>query len=51
VIEGGKVRGLIIVTGFTNSRELAWMNNLILALESEFEPESKKFKITGYEWK
>jgi hypothetical protein len=51
VVEGGKVRGLIIVTGFTNSQELAWMNNLILALESEFEPESKKFKITGYEWK
>ena len=51
VIEGGKVRGLIMVTGFTNSQELAWMNNLILALESEFEPESKKFKITGYEWK
>ena len=51
VVEGGKVRGLIIVTGFTNSQELAWMNNLIMALESEFEPESKKFKITAYEWK
>jgi hypothetical protein len=51
VVEGGKVRGLIIVTGFTNSQELAWLNNLIMALESEFEPESKKFKITAYEWK
>jgi hypothetical protein len=25
------------------------MNNLIMALESEFDPESKKFKITAYE--
>ena len=51
VVEGGRVKGLIIVTGFSNSQKLAWMNNLIMALESEFDPESKKFKITGYEWK
>jgi hypothetical protein len=51
VVEGGKVKGLIIVTGFTNSKKLAWMNNLIMALESEFDPESKMFKITAYEWK
>jgi hypothetical protein len=51
VVEGGKVKGLIIVTGFTNSQKLGWMNNLIMALESEFDPESKKFKITAYEWK
>jgi hypothetical protein len=51
VVEGGKVKGLIIVTGFSNSQKLAWMNNLIMALESEFDPESKKFKITAYEWK
>jgi hypothetical protein len=51
VVEGGKVKGLIIVTGFSNSQKLAWMNNLIMALESEFDPEPKKFKITAYEWK
>jgi len=51
VVEGGKVRGLIIVTGFTNSQKLSWMNNLIMALESEFDSESKEFKITAYEWK
>lgn len=51
VVEGGKVTGLIMVTGFTNSQELTWLNNLIMALESEFEPESKSFKITAYEWK
>jgi hypothetical protein len=51
VVEGGKVKGLSIVTGFTNSQKLAWMNNLILALESETDLESQKFKTTGYEWK
>jgi hypothetical protein len=51
VVEDGKVKGLIIVTGFANSQKLSWMNNLIIALESEFDPESKKFKITAYEWK
>jgi hypothetical protein len=51
VVEGGKVKGLIIVTGFANSKKLSWMNNLIMALESEYDPESKMFKITAYEWK
>jgi hypothetical protein len=51
VVEGGKVKGLIIVTGFSNSQKLSWMNNLIMALESEFDPASQKFKITAYEWK
>jgi hypothetical protein len=27
------------------------MNNLIMALESETDLESQKFKTTGYEWK
>jgi hypothetical protein len=49
--EDGKVRGLTMVTGFTNSQKLSWMNNLILALESETDLESQKFKNTGYEWK
>ena len=49
--EGGKVKGLTMVTGFSNSQKLSWMNNLIMALESEFDPESKMFKITAYEWK
>lgn len=51
VVEGRKVKGLILVTGFTNSQKLSWMNNLILALESETDFESQKFKNTGYEWK
>jgi hypothetical protein len=51
VSEGGKVRGLIIVTGFTNSQKLSWMNNLIMALDLETDPGSQTFKITAYEWK
>jgi hypothetical protein len=51
VVEGRRVKGLIIVTGFTISQKLSWMNNLIIALESETDPESQKFKTTAYEWK
>jgi hypothetical protein len=51
VVEGGKVKGLNIVTGFTNSQKLSWMNNLIMALETEYDPAFQKFKITAYEWK
>ncbi|MDQ4067109.1 MAG: hypothetical protein M3114_05940 [Thermoproteota archaeon] len=51
VDEDGKIKGLTMVTGFTNSQKLAWMNNLIMALESETDLKSQKFKITGYEWK
>lgn len=51
VIEGGKIKGLIIVTGFTNSQELSWMNDLITVLELDTSISSQKFKITGYEWK
>jgi len=51
VVEGGKVRGLTMVTGFTNSQKLSWMNNLIFALETEFDHNSQKMKSTAYEWK
>jgi hypothetical protein len=51
VVEGGKVKGLTMVTGFSNSQKLSWMNNLVLALDSETDLESQKFRITGYEWK
>jgi hypothetical protein len=51
VVEGGKIRGLATMSAFTNSQKLSWINNLIIALETEFDPESQKFKTTGYEWK
>jgi hypothetical protein len=50
VNEDGKIKGLTMVTGFTNSQRLGWMNNLILALESETDTESERFKTTAYEW-
>ena len=51
VEEGGKFKGLTMMTGFTNSQKLSWMNNLIIALDLETNPESQKFKATAYEWK
>jgi hypothetical protein len=50
IIERGKIKGLIVVTGFTKSQKLSWMNNLIIALESEGSVSSQKFKAIGYEW-
>jgi hypothetical protein len=51
MIEGGKFKGLTMMTGFTNSQKLSWMNNLIIALDLETDPLSQKFKATAYEWK
>jgi hypothetical protein len=51
IIEGGKIKGLIIVTGFTKSQKLSWMNNLIIALEVEGSVSTQKFQAVGYEWK
>ena len=50
VIEGGNIKGLNIMSGFTNSQKLSWMNNLIIALEVSGSVFSQKFKATGYEW-
>ena len=49
VVEGGNIKGLNILTGFTISQKLSWMNNLILALEISGSVFSQKFKATGYE--
>jgi hypothetical protein len=52
VIEGsGKIKGLVMVSGFTNSQKLSWMNSLIMALEAEFDPAALQFRATAYEWK
>ena len=51
VVEGGKIKGMVMVSGFTNSQKLSWMNNLIMALESEFDPAAMQFRTTAYEWK
>jgi len=51
VVEGGNIKGLNIMTGFTNSQKLSWMNNLIIALEISSSVFSQNFKATAYEWK
>jgi len=51
MVEGGKFKGLTMMTGFTNSQKLSWMNNLIIALDLETDPPTQKFKATAYEWK
>jgi hypothetical protein len=40
-----------MMTGFTNSQKLSWMNNLIIALDLETNSPSQTFKATAYEWK
>lgn len=44
-------RGVIIVSGFTNAEELKWMNDLIIVMETEFNPAKLEFRGTGYQWK
>jgi hypothetical protein len=51
VAEGGKVKSVTIVTGFTNSSKLSWMNHLVFLIESEIDPSAQEFRGTGYQWK
>ena len=44
VVEGGKIKGLVMVSGYTNSQKLSWLNNLIMVLEGEFDPTTQQFK-------
>lgn len=50
VTEDGKIRGLNLVTGFTNSQKLTWMNNLIIVVELTGSVYSEEFSGTAYEW-
>jgi hypothetical protein len=51
VVEGGKITGLNLVTGFTNSQKLSWVNSMIMAIEIAGSVFSQEFKATAYEWK
>jgi len=44
------MRGLVSVSGYTNSQKYSWMNNLIIALETDFDPVTQQIKSTGYAW-
>jgi hypothetical protein len=50
VSEDGKIRGLNLVTGFTNSEKLTWMNNRIILVELAGSVHSEEFSATAYEW-
>ena len=50
VLEDGKIRGLNIVTGFTNSENLSWVNKLIIVVELAASVYSDEFCATAYEW-
>ncbi|MDW0189783.1 MAG: hypothetical protein QOA70_09045 [Nitrososphaeraceae archaeon] len=50
VLEDGKISGLNIVTGFTNSQNLSWMNSLIIVVELVGSIFSDEFSATAYEW-
>lgn len=50
VLEGGKIKGLNVATGFTNSQKLSWMNSLIIVIELSGSVISDEFSAIGYEW-
>lgn len=51
VVEGGKTKGLVIVSGFSNSQKLSWMNNLVIVIDAQYDQATQQFKGTAYEWK
>jgi hypothetical protein len=50
VSEDGKISGVNLLTGFTNSQKLSWMNNLIIVVELAGSVYSEEFTATAYEW-
>ena len=48
--DGGKWKGMIIASGFTNPQKFSWMNTLLMVGESESNPATQQFRVTGYEW-
>lgn len=50
VLDDGKIRGLNMVTGFTNSQNLSWMNSLIMLIELAGSERSDEFCASAYEW-
>ncbi|HKU50314.1 MAG TPA: hypothetical protein VJP79_10210 [Nitrososphaera sp.] len=50
-MEGGRTKGLVIVSGYSNSQKLSWMNNVVIAIDSQYDPAAQQFKGTAYEWK
>lgn len=51
LVEPDKIKGLVMISTFTNSQKLSWVNNLIIAAESEFHPAALQFETVAYEWR
>jgi hypothetical protein len=50
-LEGdGKGKGIAIVSFFTNSQKLLWINRLIVADDAEIDLTNQQLKMIGYEW-
>ncbi len=47
---GKKIKGMVMVSGFTNSQKLSWMNSLLVVTELESDLVTQQFRATGYEW-
>ncbi len=39
-----------MVSFFTNSQKLSWINNTIVAYEAENDLAGQQFRLVGYEW-
>ncbi len=49
--DGGGVKGIVIVSGYTNSQKLSWLTGKIIVIESEIDTSFQQYRGTGYEWK
>jgi len=47
----GKSKGIFLVTFTTMSQKYAWMNDVLIVLDSEASADRTKFSDTAYEWK
>lgn len=49
--QDGKMKGVALVSFYSNAQRHAWVNNLIALLETEFDPQTQKIHTVGHEWK
>ncbi len=47
---GGKRKGIAIVSFFSNSQKLSWINSTIVVDDVEMDLATQEMKIVGYEW-
>jgi hypothetical protein len=48
---GDKIKGAFLVTFTTMSQKYAWMNDLLIVLDSQASADMTQFSDTAYEWK